>query len=53
MWVVWVIFPKIPTIFPNDGKNEFFFKEKGNDFLFFFTFVMLRQTYDGKSASRW
>ena len=38
MWVVWVIFPKIPTIFPNDGKNEFFLKEKGNDFLFFFTF---------------
>ena len=24
MWVVWVIFPKIPTIFPNDGKNDFF-----------------------------
>ena len=24
MLVVGVIFPKIPTIFPNDGKNEFF-----------------------------
>lgn len=52
MWVVWVIFPKIPTIFLNDGKNEFFFKEKGNDFLFFFTFVMLRQAYDGTSYER-
>ena len=28
MLVVGVIFPKIPTIFPNDGKNEFFFIRK-------------------------
>lgn len=38
MLVVGVIFPKIPTIFPNDGKNEGFLGERGNDFLFFFTF---------------
>ena len=38
MWVVGVIFPKIPTIFPNVGKNEGFFGGKGNDFSLFFTF---------------
>lgn len=39
MLVVGVIFPKIPTIFPNDGKNEFFFiRKRGMNFLFFFTF---------------
>ena len=32
------IFPKIPTIFPNVGKNEGFFGGKGMIFLFFFTF---------------
>lgn len=34
MWVVWVIFPKIPTIFPNDGKNEFFLGKGGMIFSF-------------------
>lgn len=29
MLVVGVIFPKIPTIFPVDGKNEFFLLGKG------------------------
>ena len=29
MLVVGVIFPKIPKIFPNDGKNEFFLLGKG------------------------
>ena len=32
------IFPKIPTIFPNVGKNEGFFGEKRSDFFIFFTF---------------
>ena len=32
------IFPKIPTIFPNVGKNEGFLGEKGMIFPFFFTF---------------
>ena len=35
MLVVGAIFPKIPTIFPNDGKNEFFFiRKRGMIFLF-------------------
>ena len=38
MWVVGVIFPKIPTFFPNVGKNEGFFEGKGMIFPFFFTF---------------
>lgn len=29
-----------------------FFRKRGNDFLFFFTFVMLRQAYDGTSYER-
>ena len=28
------IFPKIPTIFPNVGKNDGFFWERGMNFLF-------------------
>ena len=32
------IFPKIPTIFPNVGKNEGFFGGKRDDIPFFFTF---------------
>ena len=28
------IFPKIPTIFPNVGKNDGFFGERGMNFLF-------------------
>ena len=35
---LWAIFPKIPTIFPNVGKNEGFFGGKRDDIPFFFTF---------------
>ena len=41
MWVVGVIFPKIPTIFPNVGKNEGFFGEKRSDFSLFLYFLAL------------
>lgn len=41
MWVVGVIFPKIPTIFPNVGKNEGFFWGKGTDFSLFLYFLAL------------
>ena len=36
-----MIFPKIPTIFPNVGKNEGFFGEKRSDFLFSLLFNFL------------
>ena len=46
MLVVGVIFPKIPTIFPNDGKNEFFLFSLLFNFLFLFLLTFSQEKPD-------